>query len=95
MVLVTGVTPGVVVVPVTVIVEVLAPMPAATVSVSVVLQVGLHEADEKAAVTPAGSAESENVTACVAPASSVAVMVVDPAGPPAVTLTTVGFAANA
>jgi hypothetical protein len=80
--------------PVTVIVEVLAAVPAATVMVTVVLQVGLQEGTENAAVTPPGSADSDKVTACVAPASSVAVMVVDPGAPPAVTATVVGFAAS-
>ena len=94
MVLITGAAPGVVAVPVTVIVEVLATVPGATVSVSVVEQVGLHEPDENPAVTPAGSAESEKVTACVTPACSAAVMIVDPGAPQAVTLTAVGFAVS-
>src|SRR5437667_4812507 len=81
-------------VPVTVIVEVLGLAPAPAVRVTVVVQVGLHEAAEKVAVTPAGSGERENVTACVVPATSMAVTVVDPGAPPAVTLTTVGLAAS-
>ena len=81
-------------VPVTVIVEMLVVVPGAALMVSVVLQVGLQEATENAAVTPAGSADSENVTAWVVPASSVAVMVVEPGAPPAVTFTVSGLAAN-
>ena len=79
-------------VPVTVIVEVLAVAPGAAVMVSVVLQVGLQEATENAAVTPAGSGDSENVTAWVAPPRSVAVTAVDPDAPPAVTVTAPGLA---
>ena len=81
-------------VPVTVIVEVLAVAPAAAVRVTVVLQVGLQEGAENVAVTPAGSGDSENVTGWVVPVSSVAVMVVDPGAPPAVTATLTGLAAN-
>jgi hypothetical protein len=80
--------------PVTVIVEVLAVAPVDATIVTVVEQVGLHEGDENAAVTPAGSGEREKVTACVAPARSVAVTTVDPDVPPAVTVTVVGFAAS-
>src|SRR2546425_953970 len=81
-------------VPVTVIVEVLAAAAGAAVMVTVVLQVGVQEAAENVAVTPAGSGDSEKVTAWVVPARSVAVMVVDPGAPPAVTATLVGLAAN-
>ena len=82
-------------VPVTVIVEALAVAPGAAVIVIAVLQVGLHEGDENAAVTPAGSGESEKVTAWVAPATRVAVTVVDADGPAAVTLTFAGLVASA
>jgi hypothetical protein len=81
-------------VPVTVIVEVLAVAPGAAVMVTVVEQVGLQEAAENAAVTPPGSADSEKVTACVAPVRSVAVTVVDPGAPPPVTATVPGLAAS-
>jgi hypothetical protein len=81
-------------VPVTVIVEVLAVAPAEAVIVTVVEHVGLQEGDENDDVTPAGSAESEKATACVVPARSVAVTVVDPDAPPAVTVTLVGLAAS-
>src|ERR1700687_2355833 len=93
-VLVTGATPGVVVLPVTVTVVVLAVAPAAAVMVTVVLQVGLQEGTENAAVTPAGSAESEKATGWVVPARSVAVTTVDPGTPPAVTVTVPGLAAS-
>jgi hypothetical protein len=90
-----GVLPGTKIVellPVTVIVEVLGAAPAAAVIVTVVLHVGLHEGAENVAVTPAGSWDSENATACVVPDRSVAVTVVDPAAPPAVTVTAPGLA---
>ena len=81
-------------VPVTVIVDVLAGVPPATVIVTVVEQVGLQEGAENAAVTPAGSGDREKVTAWVVPVRSVAVMVVDPGAPPAVIVTVGGFAAS-
>ena len=93
-VLVTGVTPGAVVLPVTVMVVVPVVAPAAAVSVTVVLQVGLQDGTENVPVTPAGSADSEKVTGCVVPLRRVAVMVVDPDAPAAVTVTVVGLVAN-
>ena len=80
--------------PVTVIVEVLAAAFAPAVTVSVVEQVGLHEDDENAAVTPAGSADREKLTVCVVPATRVAVIVVAADGPPAVSVTLPGLAAR-
>ena len=79
---------------VTVTVVELAVAPAAAVTVSGVLQVGLQEGVENAAVTPAGSPETEKLTAWVVPATSVAVMVVDAAPPPAVTVTLPGLAVS-
>ena len=81
-------------VPVTVIVEVPAVAAAEAVIVTVVEQVGLQEGAENEAVTPVGSGDSENVTAWVAPARSVAVTVVDPDAPPAVTVALPGLAAS-
>lgn len=87
--------PGVVVLPVTVMVETLAAAPAAAMIVTVVLQVGLQEGRLNVAVTPAGSAERENATGWVIwPDVSVAVMVVAADAPPAVTATVSGLAAN-
>ena len=60
--------------------------------VRVVEQVGLQEAIENPA--PLGSPDTEKLTACVEPASSVAVMVVAPGAPPAVTVTLPGLAAS-
>src|SRR5512132_2280829 len=81
-------------VPVTVIVDVPGAAPAAAVIVTVVEQVGLQVAAENVAVTPAGSADSEKATGCVVPLRSVAVMVVVPEAPPAVTVTVVGLTAS-
>jgi hypothetical protein len=81
-------------VPVTVIVEVLAVAAADAVRVTVVEQVGLQDGVENVAVTPAGSGDREKVTACVALVSSVAVTVVVPDAPPAVTVTLVGLTAS-
>src|SRR5438876_122910 len=75
-------------------VVVLAVAPAVAVIVRVVVQVGLHDGVENAAVTPAGSADRENVTAWVVPARSVAVTAVVPGAPPAVSATVLGLAAN-
>ena len=79
-------------VPVTVIVEVLALVTPAAVMVSVVAQVGLQEGRENPAVTPAGSPETEKLTAWATPARSEAVTIVDPGDPPAVTVTALGLA---
>ena len=73
--------------PVTVIVEVPGAVEAAAVMVSVVEQVGLQEGGEKLGVAPLGSPDTAKLTGCVEPASSVAVMVVAPDAPPAVTVT--------
>ena len=81
--------------PVTVIGNVPVGVAAAVVMVSVLLQVGLQEAAEKFATAPLGSPDTAKLTDWVAPVSSVAVMVVDPDAPPAVTTTVVGLAASA
>ena len=81
-------------VPVTVIVDVLAGVPPATVIVTIVEHVGLQEGAENVAVTPAGSGDSEKVTAWVVPVSSDAVTVVVPDAPAAVTVTLLGLAAR-
>jgi hypothetical protein len=80
--------------PVTVIVEEPAAAVAAAVRVRVVEQVGLQEAAEKFAVTPPGSPVTAKLTDWVEPVSSVAVMVVEPGAPPAVSATEVGLAAS-
>ena len=64
-------------VPVTVIVEDPAGVEADVVMVSVDEQVGLHDADEKEAVAPAGRPDAEKVTACAVPETRVAVIVFD------------------
>ena len=62
-------------VPVTVIVDDAAGVEVAVVRVNVVEQVGLHDPGENEAVAPVGRPEAENVTACVVPETSVAVIV--------------------
>ena len=62
-------------VPVIVIVDVPVVAVELAVNVSVELQVGLHEAGEKAPVTPAGRPEAVKLTDWVAPETSVAVTV--------------------
>ena len=62
-------------VPVTVIVDDPAGVEVAVVTVNVVEHVGLHDPGEKEAVAPVGRPEAENVTACVVPETSVAVIV--------------------
>ena len=59
---------------------------AAVVMVTIVEHVGLQEATEKVAEAPLGSPDTAKLTACVAPARSVAVMVDVPEAP-AVTVT--------
>ena len=54
---------------------------ATVVMVRVVEQVGLQEATEKLAEAPLGSPDAEKDTLCVAPAVSVAVMVLAPEAP--------------
>jgi hypothetical protein len=80
--------------PVTVIVEEPAAVVAAAVMARVVEQVGLQEGCENAAVAPLGRPDTAKLTAWVEPVSSVAVIVVDPGAPPAVTATEVGLAAS-
>ena len=80
--------------PVTVIVEVPGAVEARAAMVSVVVQVGLQEGCEKLPVAPLGSPVTEKLTGCVEPVSSVAVMVVAPDAPPAITVTVEGFAAS-
>ena len=63
--------------PVTVIIEDPVGVDADVVMVSVDEQVGLHDADEKEAVAPAGRPVAEKVTACAVPETRVAVIVFD------------------
>ena len=68
-------------VPVTVIVDDPAGVDAEVVTVTVDEHVGLHDPGENEAVAPAGMPEAENVTDCVVPETSVAVIVLDTACP--------------
>ena len=61
--------------PVTLIVDDPVGVDAEVVRVNVGEQVGLHDPGEKEAVAPVGRPEAENVTACVVPETSVAVIV--------------------
>ena len=67
--------------PVTVIVDVPVGVDAEVVRVTVDEQVGLHDPGESAAVVPVGRPDAENVTDCVVPETSVAVIVLDTAWP--------------
>ena len=60
---------------VTVIVDVPVGVDTEVVRVNVDEQVGLHDPGENEAVAPVGKPEAENVTACVVPETSVAVIV--------------------
>jgi hypothetical protein len=77
-----------------VIVEEPAAVATAGVMVRVVAQVGLQEGCENAAVAPLGRPDTAKLTDWVEPVSSVAVMVVEPGAPPAVSATEVGLAAS-
>ena len=63
--------------PVTVMVDDPVGVDADVVRVNVDAHVGLHDPGENAAVVPLGMPEAENVTDCVVPETSVAVIVLD------------------